>query len=92
VVVALEAPPLGSRTAKHVYRKTEVVAVYKQLKSASALTLPKEVDRDDAMLFAEAGQADVLEVLAGVHEPGNGGEPVRAPAPATAPAPAGASH
>ncbi len=74
---------LGSRTAKHPYRKAESVAIYKRLAAAKALVLPPQVDREDPSLFAESGQPDVLEVLLGIHQPGTGGEPSPS---ATAPA------
>ena len=76
------APPLGSATAAHIYRKAEAVGIYKRLAAAKGLTLPPGVDREDASLFAEAGQPDVLDVLAGIHEPGNGDEPPAAAAAA----------
>ncbi|KAK9843468.1 hypothetical protein WJX81_004284 [Elliptochloris bilobata] len=93
---ALGAPPLGSRMARHVYSKKAAVSVYAQLKKSHALVLPRAVDRGDPTLFAEPGQPEVLEVLAGVHTPGTGGMPeVSAPvmpkaaaAPATAGPPA----
>ncbi len=53
---ALFGAPLGSRSARHTYSKKEVVSLYAQLKKASALVLPRGVDRSDASLFAEAGQ------------------------------------
>lgn len=74
-------PALGSRTAKHTYRKAEMVSIYKRLVASRALALPQEVDREDPSLFAEAGQPDVLEVLLGIHQPGTGGEPAVAHAP-----------
>lgn len=73
---------LGSRTARHLYKKTETVTIFKRLAAARALAIPAEVDREDPSLFAESGQPDVLEVLLGVHQPGTGGEPAAAPTPA----------
>jgi hypothetical protein len=81
------APPLGSRSAAHRYRKAEAVAIYKRLNTSRALVLPERVDREDASLFAEAGQPDVLDVLAGIHEPGDGAEPPAAAAAAAGAAP-----
>ncbi len=75
LIAASDTPPLGSRTAKRLYRKPDSVTIYKRLAAAKALVLPPEVDREDPSLFAEAGQPDVLEVLLGVHQPGTGGEP-----------------
>ena len=74
---------LGSATAAHKYEKKEAVRIYKRLAAARALTLPPAVSREDASLFAEAGQPDVLEVLAGLHVPGNGDEPPAASAAAS---------
>ena len=83
LIAASDTPPLGSRTAKRLYRKPDSVTIYKRLAAAKALVLPPDVDREDPSLFAEAGQPDVLEVLLGVHQPGTGGEPaaVHAPSP-----------
>jgi hypothetical protein len=50
------APP-WARAARRSYSRKEAVAIYLTLKRAAALALPRGVDRGDASLFAEAGQA-----------------------------------
>ena len=49
--------PPWARAARRAYSRKEAVAIYLTLKRAAALALPRGVDRGDASLFAEAGQA-----------------------------------
>jgi hypothetical protein len=58
------------------YTKAQMMGVFKALRNARALILPKGVDRSDPYLFgAPDQQPDVLEVINGCHEPGPSGNP-----------------
>ena len=51
------------------------MVIYKKLAAARKVTLPHGVSQEDQTLFAGVDQPDPMDVLAGIHDPGNGGEP-----------------
>ena len=57
------------------------MVIYKKLAAARRVILPAGVSQEDQTLFAGADQPDPMDVLAGIHDPGNGGELAPAPAP-----------
>eukprot|EP00884_Botryococcus_braunii_P000257 jgi/Botrbrau1/10231/Bobra.0362s0020.1 len=63
------------RRPTHRYSKRDMVSVFKQMKQRNALGLPDAVDNSDPTLFAGPDQPEVVDVLAGVHQPGPGGDP-----------------
>ena len=63
------------QAATHVYNKKAAVVIYKKLAAARKVVLPQAVSQEDQTLFAGADQPDPMDVLAGIHDPGNGGEP-----------------
>lgn len=78
------------QSATHIYNKKASVLIYKKLAAARRVTLPPGVSQEDQTLFAGADQPDPMDVLAGIHDPGNGGEPAaltpeKSPAPQPAP-------
>ena len=79
------------QAATHVYNKKAAVVIYKKLAAARRVVLPQGVSQEDQTLFAGADQPDPMDVLAGIHDPGNGGEPApgadKPAAPPPAPAP-----
>ena len=83
------------QTATQVYNKKASVVIYKKLAAARKVVLPPGVSQEDQTLFAGVDQPDPMDVLAGIHDPGNGGEPApileKAPAPAIPP-PATGKH
>ena len=84
------------QAATHVYNKKAAVVIYKKLAAARKVVLPQGVSREDQTLFAGADQPDPMDVLAGIHDPGNGGEPApgadKPAAPPHAPAPRPGGH
>lgn len=85
------------QAATHVYNKKAAVVIYKKLAAARKVVLPQGVSQEDQTLFAGVDQPDPMDVLAGIHDPGNGGEPApgadkpAAPPPAPALRPGGHS-
>jgi len=73
------------QTATHIYNKKASVIIYKKLAKARAVILPRDVSQEDQTLFAGADQPDPMDVLAGIHDPGNGGEPSAGSEKAAAP-------
>ena len=63
------------QAATHVYNKKAAVVIYKKLAAARKVVLPQGVSQEDQTLFAGADQPDPMDVLAGIHDPGNSGEP-----------------
>ena len=62
------------------------MVIYKKLAAARKVNLPSGVSHEDQTLFAGVDQPDPMDVLAGIHDPGNGGEPAPGSEKAAAPA------
>lgn len=62
------------------------MVIYKKLAAARKVSLPPGVSQEDQTLFAGVDQPDPMDVLAGIHDPGNGGEPASVFEKAAAPA------
>ena len=83
------------QTATHIYNKKASVVIYKKLAAARKVNLPSGVSQEDQTLFAGVDQPDPMDVLAGIHDPGTGGEPapvLEKPAAPAIPAPATGKH
>ena len=83
------------QTATHIYNKKASVVIYKKLAAARKVNLPSGVSQEDQTLFAGVDQPDPMDVLAGIHDPGTGGEPapvLEKPAAPATPAPATGQH
>ena len=75
VLTSSELVKLLLQTATHIYNKKASVVIYKKLAAARKVNLPSGVSQEDQTLFAGVDQPDPMDVLAGIHDPGTGGEP-----------------
>ena len=95
VLTCPELAKLLLQTATHIYNKKASVVIYKKLAAARKVNLPSGVSQEDQTLFAGVDQPDPMDVLAGIHDPGTGGEPapiLEKPAAPAIPAPASGKH